>query len=86
MRCSSGLGVEKVNFVDVEQAAVCGSENAWLKSSFPFLDRLLNIKRSNYPIFRRANRQIDEGNFTRFSLQVFLFYLAVYCPIRPGNL
>ena len=53
--------VEQIDFVDVQQAAIGGSQYAGFKFPLTFLDRAFNIQRPNNPVFRGADGQIDES-------------------------
>ena len=54
--------LEKIGFVDVEEAAVGAGKKARLERLFAGGERPLEIESARDPILRRAERQIDDGN------------------------
>ncbi len=74
--------VEQVDFVDVEQSAVRASQDARLKVTLAFLDRLFDIKRSHHAVFRGGDGQVHEGGCAYvmrdllFPLEAFLAFGA----------
>ena len=52
--------IEQVNFVDVEDAAVGGGEDARLEMAFAALDGFLDVQRADDTIFGGADGQVHE--------------------------
>jgi hypothetical protein len=55
--------IQKVDFINVKQAAVGSSEYAWFEMTFPFLDGAFDIERTHNAVFGGGDRQVDEGSF-----------------------
>jgi precorrin isomerase len=55
----------QVHFIDIQNAAMRGRQQARLKSPLRALQRALQIERAEYPVFGRPQRQRDERHRTR---------------------
>ena len=54
---------QKIDFIDVQNAAMRRGEQARLKHASPFAQRPLQIERAEDAVFRGADRQIDERHW-----------------------
>ena len=55
----SHMIVQKINLVNVEDAAISGCENAGLQRFYSFFYGPFHVQRSYHPIFGCSQRQID---------------------------
>ncbi len=54
--------VQQVDFIDIQQAAVGGSQHARLEVALALLDGFLDIQGAHHPVFGGADRQVDKAD------------------------
>ena len=77
--------VEQVDLVDVEQAAVGGSQHTRLEMALALLDGGFDIQRAHHAVFGGADRQVNEGNAALDHLQLGILGLCALWPSQTRS-
>src|SRR5262249_57041868 len=64
--------IKKVHFIDVQKSAICACKQPGFKSLYCFDKGPFNINRAADPVFRCAQRQINNGHHAGFGEETAL--------------
>ena len=77
--------VQKVDFVDVQQAPIGRSQNAGFKMALTFLNGFFDIQGSNNPVLCGRNGEVDKGRPAGFNRDILITFKALPAFGAPGD-